>query len=297
MENELKIVKQLTGIDDSRIKVCEIGWTSRVYIIDEGKIVFKFPRNAKFREECKQEIAVLKLLKEHRFVLKVLILNWTTKDNMYFGFYGVEGKLLGEVIDNLSVQQKNEIGTQIGYFIKQLHSIKDYGDVKAQTLDEQAQEYQNWYQNDKDLLKDFFCKSELETIDEFFKNEVPESMIGSSDLVFCHGDLDYNNTLINNKSQVGVIDFGDARLYDRSQDFRGMDDEVLREAMIKAYGEGEIINKKAAETTSKMIDVLNMLYCIQQKNLAGIYDSLNRIKSKILKTDILDFSIRNLTYQ
>jgi tRNA A-37 threonylcarbamoyl transferase component Bud32 len=120
-------------------------------------------------------------------------------------------------------------------------------------------------------------------LDDFFDVEVPKSITGSGELVFCHGDLDYNNTLINSKNQVGIIDFGDARLYDRSQDFRGMDDEVLREAMIKAYGDSEVISKAAAETTSKMIDVLNMLYCIEQKDLVGTNDSLKRIRSKILK--------------
>jgi Ser/Thr protein kinase RdoA (MazF antagonist) len=282
-ENELKIVKHLTGVDDNRIAISEIGWTSRVYIIDGGKVVFKFPRNAKFREECKQEVAVLKLLKGRQFSLSVPVLNWTTKDNTYFGFYGVEGKPLGEVIDSLSKQQKVEIGMQIGNFIKQLHGIKDYGDIKAQTLDEQSKEYQDWFRKDRDLLKDFFNESELIAIDNFFENEVPKSMTGTSELVFCHGDLDYNNVLINSKNQAGVIDFGDARLYDRSQDFRGMDDEVLLEAMIKAYDSGEVISKAAAAASSQMIDVLNMLYCIKQKDLIGINDSLVRIKSKILK--------------
>ena len=62
-----------------------------------------------------------------------------------------------------------------------------------------------------------------------------------------------------------------------------MDDEGLREAMIKAYGGGELISKAAAETTSKMIDVLNMLYCIEQKDLVGINGFLKRIRSKILQ--------------
>ena len=282
-ENELKIVKQLTGVEDNRIEVSEIGWTSRVYIIDGGKVVFKFPRNAKFREECKQEVAVLKLIKEQVFSLNVPVLNWTTDDNTYFGFYGVEGKPLGEVIDSLSEQQKIEIGTRLGEFLKQLHGIKNCGDIKAQTLEEQTAEYQDWYRKDRDLLKEFFSELELKTIDDFFAYEVPECMTGTGELVFCHGDLDYNNTLINGNNQVGVIDFGDARFYDRSQDFRGMDDEILREAMIKAYGGDEVISKAAAETTSKMIDVLNMLYCIEQKDLVGINAFLRRIRSKILQ--------------
>ena len=281
-EDELKIVKQLTGTDNNQIEVNETGWTSRVYIINNGKIVFKFPRNEKFQKECNQEVSVLKLLKGRQFNVSIPVLNWTTKDNKYFGFYGVEGKPLGEVIDGLSYHQKIEIGMQLGKFVKQLHEIKDYGSIKAQTLDEQAKEYQDWFRKEKDLLKEYFNKPELERIDNFFENEVPKSMAGIGELVFCHGDLDYNNTLINSKNQVGVIDFGDARLYDRSQDFRGMDDEVLRDAMIKTYDGGEVISKTAAETTSKMIDVLNMLYCIQQKDLSGINNSLKRIKSKIL---------------
>ena len=283
IESELKILKQLTGADDNHIKINETGWTSRVYIIDNGKIIFKFPRNVKFQEEYKQEVAILKLLKKQRFCINVPVLKWTTKDNSYFGYYGVEGRPLKEVIDDLNVQQKVEIGTQLGGFLKQLHAIKDYGNIKSQTLDEQAGEYQNWFKKGRDLLKEFFSDRELLLIDNFFENDVPKSMTGTGELVLCHGDLDYNNTLINNKNQVGVIDFGDARLYDRSQDFRGMDDEVLLEAMIIAYGSGEVISKEAAEASSKMIDVLNMIYCIEQKDYVGINDSLIRIRSKIFK--------------
>ena len=204
-ENELKIVKQLTGAEDKRIEVSETGWTSRVYIIDGGKIVFKFPRNAKFRDECKQEVKVLKLIKEQEFKINVPVLNWTTDDNKYFGYYGVEGEPLGEVIDSLNEKQKIEIGTQLGKFLKQLHSIKNYGDIKSQTLEEQAEEYQNWYRKDRNLLKEFFSELELKTIDDFFANDVPKSMTGTGELVFCHGDLDYasiNNFLKRIRSKI-----------------------------------------------------------------------------------------------
>lgn len=283
IEDEIKIVMELSGADQNRIEISEIGWTSRVYIVDGGKIVFKFPRNAKFREDCKQEIAALKLIKEQKFSINVPILNWTTEDNSYFGFYGVEGKPLKTIIDRLSEQQKIEIGTQLGEFLKQLHTIKSYGNIEKQTLEEQLEEYQDWYKKDKVLLKDFFSESEVKKIDVFFASEAPKAMKGVGELVFCHGDLDYNNTLINDKNHVGVIDFGDAKLYDKSQDFRGMDDEVLREAMISAYG-SKVISKSAAEATSKMIDVLNMLYYVEQKDLENINDFLKRIRLKILTT-------------
>ena len=114
-------------------------------------------------------------------------------------------------------------------------------------------------------------------------------MVGTGELVFCHGDLDYNNTLIDSKNQIGVIDFGDAGLYDRSQDFRGMDDEILRESMISAYGVGDVISKAAAETTSKMIDVLNLIYCIENNFVDGvdnIENCLKQVRLKILKVEV-----------
>ena len=291
-KDELEIVKGLTGAnDESRIEKNEIGWTSRAYIIDGGKIVFKFPRNKKFREECKREVAALKLIREQKFDLNVPVLNWTTEDNTYFGFYGVCGKPLREVIGDLSDEQKIEFGTQIGDFLRQLHGINDCGDVKAQTLEEQALEYQNWYREGRDLLTQYFSEPELAKIDDFFDHEVPASMVGTSELVFCHGDLDYNNTLIDNNKHVGVIDFGDAGLYDRSQDFRGMDDEVLLESMMKAYGSDEVISKTAAETTSKMIDVLNLIYCIENNYIDGvdnIENCLKQVRIKILKDGVWD---------
>ena len=38
-----------------------------------------------------------------------------------------------------------------------------------------------------------------------------------------------------------------------------MDDEILLDAMMKACGDGEVIDKAAARTTSEMIDVLNLI--------------------------------------
>ena len=74
--------------------------------------MFKFPRNERFRDECKREVSALKLIKEQKFCLSVPTLNWTAEDNSYFGFYGVPGKPLREVIDSSSDEHKTIIGTQ-----------------------------------------------------------------------------------------------------------------------------------------------------------------------------------------
>ncbi|MCL2750310.1 MAG: aminoglycoside phosphotransferase family protein [Coriobacteriia bacterium] len=287
--DELEIVKRLSGVyDNNRIEKSEIGWTSRVYVVHGGKIVFKFPRNEKWRAECKNEVAALRLIKEQKFNLSVPALNWTTEDNAYFGFYGVTGKPLREVIDSLSKEQKTEIGAQVGKFLQQLHGIRNCGEIPAQTLEEQVLEYQDWYKRGKGSLVEIFSVEELWRIDDFFAYEVPKCMVGTNELVFCHGDLDYNNTLIDCDGRVGVIDFGDAGLYDRSQDFRGMDDEILLDSMVSAYGNGEIISRDAAQATSKMIDVLNLIHCIENGYTDGVDNIDNckkRVRFKILETN------------
>jgi hypothetical protein len=59
-----------------------------------------------------------------------------------------------------------------------------------------------------------------------------------------------------------------------------MDDNTLREAMIKAYGNGEIISLTAAKATSKMIDVLNMIYCVDNRDEAERDECIKRIKTE-----------------
>ena len=276
---ELEIVKQSTGIvGEGRIEIIETGWTSRVYVVDGGKAVFKFPRNEKYRKECKQEVTTLKLLKEYAFGLNVPVLNWISEDNYYFGFSGVLGTPLRLVIDSLDEEQKRGIGTQIGAFLRQLHSIKASDNMKMQTLEEQAMEYQGWYRKGRNLLVDFFSETEIGKIDAFFAEEVPKCMVGTGELVFCHGDLDCNNTLIDSENRVGIIDFGDAGLYDRSQDFRGMEDEIVLDAMMEAYGDEEVINKMAVMATSKMVDVLNLIYYIENNHNDGVDNVGNFLK-------------------
>jgi hypothetical protein len=65
-----------------------------------------------------------------------------------------------------------------------------------------------------------------------------------------------------------------------------MEDGVLLAAMMKAYGADEVISKVAARTTSKMIDVLNLIYCIENNYTDGvdnIENCLKQVKLKILK--------------
>lgn len=278
---EVDVVKRLSGVsDEDRIAISETGWTSRVYIVDGGKTVFKFPRNEEYRIECRKEADILELLGRHRFDIGIPVLNWAAPDHSYFGYHGIQGAPLKDVIDALGDAEKEDIGRQLGGFLKQLHSIPGGGGLGSQTLEEQVVEYTKMYLEDRSLLGVYFDEQEMECIDGFFTHDVKECMKGSGELVLCHGDLDCNNTLVGAGNRVGVIDFGDAGLYDRSQDFRGIEDRVILTAMMDAYGEGEVLSLEAAEATAKMICILNLPYIIRHRDAAERDECIARIRRR-----------------
>ena len=57
---EKEIVSSLTNETFEDIEFVDIGWTSRVYIINRGELVFKFARNNQVVKEYKSEVLVYK---------------------------------------------------------------------------------------------------------------------------------------------------------------------------------------------------------------------------------------------
>ena len=55
---EKKIVSSLTGVRLEEIVYNDIGWTSRIYVINQGEIVFKFPRTQEIIREYMKEIQI-----------------------------------------------------------------------------------------------------------------------------------------------------------------------------------------------------------------------------------------------
>jgi Predicted aminoglycoside phosphotransferase len=284
--DELKIVKSLSGADKSRIAVSEDGWTSRVYIAHGGEFVFKFPRSEKHRDECRHEAKMVELISKYKFDVSVPKLYRADEDGAYFGYFGVSGVPLSEVITTLSDSQKEDIGRQLGVFLRQLHGITEVGELELQTPQAQVRECSEIYQKGRDKLCGYFSEAEMGKLDEFFSDEVPRCMNGIGDTVFSHGDLGGNNILIDGGGRVGVIDFGDAGLYDTTQDFRGIEDEVVLSAMTAAYGAsckqaaGEILSRADAAAMSNMIDVLCLIYYIDKRK-AEVDGLVSRIKERM----------------
>jgi len=285
-QEELNIVKQLTGITDARrINVNNIGWTSRAYVIDEGKIVFKFPRTTEDKQGFLYEINALELIKQHEFAVKTPIINWSTVNNEYIGFFGVDGHSLNqERISEFTVETKKKIGTEIGLFLKQLHALDAPTCVYVMSVEDEIAEYQAKYQMALPTLASYFDSKEIQVIDELFMKIMPTEMLKhGEELVFSHGDLTFNNMMLTDKNELGIIDFGDAGLYEQSKDFIALKDEAMLNGALSAYGDTPILRLKI-EIRQKLLPVLDILYYVGKNDLTGVMKCINLIKDELIES-------------
>ena len=285
-QDEVYIVQQLTGItDDSRITVNNLGWTSRAYIIDDGEIVFKFPRDEQSRQDFAYELAALELIKQHKFAINTPVINWVSSDYEYIGLLGVPGNsITQDKISRLDDKVKKEIGIKIGLFLKQLHAIKPVEKPFVMTVKDQIAEYQKKYKAALPTLKTYFVDDDLQRIDDLFMKVMPSEMSNlGEELVFCHGDLGYNNILLTCDNELGIIDFGDAGLYDKSQDFTGLEDKMIQYYAINSYGRCQILKAKV-NIRQKMLPVADILFYVGKSDPIGIKSCIKLIKFNMLNS-------------
>lgn len=262
---ELALVKELANInDENRIILNEIGWTSRVYIVDNGRFVFKFLKSKKYQEELEHEIDILKLIKEHEFDVNIPLINWIGEGNAYIGFYGMTGKsMTTEAVNNLSKEQKRKIGADVGAFLKKLHAI-DYKGESPSDENSVNEWFLESFHKRKRTLKKYFNKEELGFIEELVTSLPQKSAKLGIEQVFCHGDLGYNNILLTDDFEVGIIDFGDAGNLDKSYDFIGLEDDAMLGAAILAYGGDNILREKV-KIRRQLLPLMEMLFFIDRK--------------------------------
>ena len=280
-KKELKIVKELTNVNDKRrIVLNDIGWTSRVYIVDDGEFVFKFLKNKKYQEELEHETNILKLIKNHEFNISIPLIGWIGEDNAYIGFKGMTGKsMTTEIINELSEEQKRKIGTQIGIFIKKLHAI-DYKGKSPNSENNVIEWFLESFRKRKRTLKKYFNENELASVEKLLTSLPEKSAKYGIEEVFCHGDLGYNNIILSDNLEVGIIDFGDAGNLDKSYDFIGLEDDVMLDAAILAYGGDNVLKEKVA-IRRQLLPLMEMLFLIDRRDKVAIEKCAGKMRENL----------------
>jgi Predicted aminoglycoside phosphotransferase len=257
------------------------GWDSRVYLVNGGEAVFKFPRSAKVRAQYVQEVAVLRLLEDAHDAVSTPRVRWESPSLEYIGLEGIVGDQLGHVIDELSESDKREIGGSLGRFVRHLHTLT-LPNARVVTVEDEIEEFQRDYRIAVLTIDDHFTRGERRVLDDFFRATLPEAMrrLGSEPRL-CHGDLGLYNIVVDGSGRPGVIDFGDLGVFDRSKDFIGLDDGILLHATVEAYGADETLGDRIA-IRSVALPVLDLPFHIANHDEDGIAGCLNRIRSSLL---------------
>lgn len=231
IETELQTISHLTGIDKTAIRFSDEGFLSRGYIIDNGRIVFKFKKWPEISYQ--NEIQTLNLINSLNLGVNLQKVNWISKDDSYLGLYGVVGQPLNSL--NLDATACKNYGQQIGTFLQKLHSANP---PKADKLPLVAEisEWQKRFHDSKDVLLRYFSDAEITKMATFVHSVVPRQLTALGEkLVFSHGDLWMGNILIDQKGQIGVIDFSDSGYLDEAADFMDLEDTKLCAEVLSTY--------------------------------------------------------------
>ncbi|MBE7075051.1 MAG: aminoglycoside phosphotransferase family protein [Clostridiales bacterium] len=239
IEEQLDIIKSLIG-ENHKIKVKEDGFVSRGFVVDNGKLVFKFPRRADVSYET--EIDNLNYINSLKLGVNLQKVAYSSQSNEYLGIYGVIGNSLEEI--NLSEEEQRVVGKQLGLFLKKLHQIKEHNGMPC-TLKAEIEAWQNRVKFVNDFITKTFSEREQEIITALMFEYMPNKLNGlGENLVFSHGDLGDGNVFVDDKLKVGVIDFNESGLLDEAGDFMDISSDIIREEMLNAYGATQDLREK-----------------------------------------------------
>lgn len=281
LEEELATVSILTGtIQKSDIEFLDVGWDSRVFHVKKSNLYFKFPRSKKIQNRYTQEIAALKLAASIEPNIAFPRILFEDPSNRYVGYKGVGGMPLTKVISNLSMQEKQRVGEQIGSFLKLFHDQTVPG-ARHITAKDEIRQLHEWYNKGAPTLREELNKTEQKRLEELVYEEWPRQLLEfSPDPGLCHGDLHFPNIFIGKHRGLGIIDFGDVGYYDRSKDFIDLDDEAIFETALKTYGDSPELRKKI-ELRKQLIQIITFTYYLGKNDRAGMSSSLDTIRAKL----------------
>ena len=274
---EKKIVSSLTGVRLEEIVYNDLGWTSRIYVINQGEIVFKFPRTQKIIQEYMKEIQIYYLLNDINIGVGIPQVRWQDSELRYFGYAGIPGATLDICLNELTTDTKVKIGKILGLFLKKLHTL-DLKDANTYNIKDEIAEFQEIFRRGEYEIQTAFTKKKFLNIKNFVFQEFPENVLklGLSKAL-CHNDLGFWNIIYNPSGNIGIIDFGDVSYCDFSRDFIGLSDPTILESALITYGEDSKLREKII-LRMKSLPILELPFFLEKKDRVGFKKSLKRIE-------------------
>ena len=274
---ELAIIRDRLGLATSDgIRYEDEGWDSRVYLVDDGAAVFKFPRSSAVRDRYAHEVAVLRALEPVDLPVWTPTVAWEGPDLEYFGYEGMRGA--SPVLADLAGSTRARLGEAIGGFARILHRL-ELPALPDVTVDDEIRAVRTRWEAAAPILERHVDRAARARLDRLFGATVPDGLrrLGA-DPVPCHGDLGPWNMILAADGRVGVIDFGDVMRTDRAQDLCGLDDAVALGAALAVYGDHGRDLPEKIELRAVATLLMDLLFFSSKRDDARLAVCLDRIR-------------------
>jgi len=214
------------------------GWDHFIIILDE-KVVFRMPKDRRYRSEFQNEIQLLNYLKK-RIRIDIPKYKYVSKDQSFAGYNMVRGKeLTHSLFHRLSAAEKESLAKQLAEFITTLHKtpkpiIKKY----SIRIEDQHMLHRKLVRDTRKILFSRFSQKDIKLIEKYFI-ELKTSLRHCYSNVLLHNDLTGEHILWDVKEkQVNIIDFSDRSFGDPASDFTGLIEYGHRftERVLDLYG-------------------------------------------------------------
>ena len=239
-KEEIGLVSTLARVDEKDIEFSDDGFLSRGYVIDDGRIVFKFKKQPDV--SYKNEIKMLNFVNSLGLNVNLQKVGWASDDDSYLGIYGVIGKSLEKI--ELTDEARDSYAKQIADFLRRLHS-ESFEDAEKLSVADEIKAWQERFEKSMDVLSRYFEESEIKKMNTFVYAYVPEKLTALGEkMVFSHGDLGMGNIFVDENGKIGIIDFSESIYLDESADFMDIEDDKLCGKILDYYNADDTLREK-----------------------------------------------------
>ncbi|OAS82167.1 phosphotransferase family protein [Metabacillus litoralis] len=300
MNSLLEKSLQLLKLNKKDVQFIGDGFGSLV-LEDQNGMIIRIAKNLDTAKQYKKEYKILPQIQATLSPIKIPKPTWCHFDqkNVPFGIIMYE-KLAGLTLNPKLLLDENKItiAKQLGAFIALIHQIpvNHFKESCSQEINNRnhiakLRSYTN------ETLKNHLTTKEMSLMDVWWEETLKDKAFYSYKPVLCHGDLWYENILMNKKqtSITGIIDFSDMKIGDPAIDlvphhYLGEDfySLVLSEYS-SAFPEDHTIDDRVKRHRG-LRELTGLEYAIKHKDDIELKDSIAKIGDVILGTRKMDFS-------
>lgn len=281
------ILEKYPEFVNSYFETDDSGWTNFVIKIDD-KYIFRFPKDYEAYRVIEMEYDILNELNSKLpCYIRVPKYEYCDLSEIYpfVGYEMIQGKFMTkEVYKKFSKEEKTKFINQISEFLNILHSI----DINRFELDfiDPVSNYKMRYEEFKKICFKYFVDEEKQATINLFESYFSDKNMTNYKPTVIHGDLSEDHIIIINDG-IGIIDFGDVRIFDPAYDFiwAYLYDEKLFDKIYKNYkiNKDDFFKYRIKEFYIKRTAYYGIVYADRINDKQLLEKEMNNLRKYLLK--------------